>query len=102
MRPTGAACKTALRAPRPLIFPTGRTIIVGPWTRGSAVERLAQGAAQAELARSYGVSQSTIAGWLHPALSRQARSAREEAEVKETWQIVNGIAADQVNHRVQR
>jgi putative spermidine/putrescine transport system ATP-binding protein len=27
----------ASRAPRQLIFPTGRRIIVGPWTRGSAV-----------------------------------------------------------------
>jgi hypothetical protein len=32
--------------------------------------------------------------WLHPALSRQARSAREEAEVNATWQLVSGIAAD--------
>jgi hypothetical protein len=35
-----------------------------------------------------------LAGWLRPALSRQARSAREEAEVNETWQVVSGIAAD--------
>jgi len=35
-----------------------------------------------------------LAGWLRPALSRQARSAREEAEVNETWQLVSGIAAD--------
>jgi transposase-like protein len=45
------------------------------------MERIAQGAAQAELARSYGVSHSRpLAGWLRQALSRQARSAREEAE----------------------
>jgi DNA-binding MurR/RpiR family transcriptional regulator len=43
------------------------------------MERLAQGAAQAELARSYGVSQSTISRLgLHLALSGQARSARDE------------------------
>jgi hypothetical protein len=35
-----------------------------------------------------------LAGWLRPALSRQARSAREEAELNETWQLVSGIAAD--------
>jgi hypothetical protein len=44
-------------------------------------------------------SNQPLADWLHPALSGQARSAREEAEVKETGQIVNDIAADQVNHR---
>jgi putative spermidine/putrescine transport system ATP-binding protein len=36
MRPTGMIRNTP-RAPRQLIFPTGRTIIVGPWTRDSAV-----------------------------------------------------------------
>src|SRR5262244_804100 len=35
-----------------------------------------------------------LAGWLRPALSRQARSAREEVEVNETWPLVSGIAAD--------
>jgi hypothetical protein len=52
-----------------------------------------QGAARAELARSYGVSQSTISG-LAAVLSRQARSAREGAEVNETWPLLSGIAAD--------
>jgi hypothetical protein len=65
----------------------GRPPSLTPHQRREAMERLAQGAAQAELARSYGVS-------LRPALSRQARSAREEAEVNETWQLVSGIAAD--------
>jgi hypothetical protein len=35
-----------------------------------------------------------LAGWLRQALSRQARSAREETEVNETWPLVSGIAAD--------
>ena len=57
-------------------------------------QRLAQGAAQAELARSYGVSQSTISRLAAPGPFEEARSAREEAEVNETWQLVSGIAAD--------
>ena len=38
----------------------GRPPSLTPHQRREAMERLAQGAAQAELARSYGVSQSTI------------------------------------------
>jgi DNA invertase Pin-like site-specific DNA recombinase len=38
----------------------GRLPSLTPHQRREAMERLAQGAAQAELARSYGVSQSTI------------------------------------------
>src|SRR5262245_23385686 len=38
----------------------GRPAALTPHQRREAMERLAQGAAQAELARSYGVSQSTI------------------------------------------
>jgi hypothetical protein len=44
--------------------------------RREAIERLAQGAALAELARSYGVSQATISRLAAPGPSGQARSAR--------------------------
>src|SRR5262249_61764724 len=45
--------------------------------RQEALQRLADGAVQADLARSYGVSEATIAGSLLPALSSTARSACE-------------------------
>jgi DNA invertase Pin-like site-specific DNA recombinase len=51
----------------------GRPPSLTPHQRREAMERLAQGAAQAELARSYGVSQSTI--------SRLAASSPFEASV---------------------
>jgi DNA invertase Pin-like site-specific DNA recombinase len=38
----------------------GRPLSLTPHQRHEAMERLAQGAAQAELARSYGVSEATI------------------------------------------
>src|SRR5262249_48051142 len=43
-----------------------------------------------------------LAGWLRPALSRQARSAREGAEVNETWPLVRGIGGGLVNHWARR
>jgi hypothetical protein len=56
------------------------------------MQRLAEGAAQADLARSYGVSQATISRLAAPALSRQARPSREE-ETQTTLTATRNSAA---------
>ena len=73
----------------------GRPPSLTPHQRREAMERLAQGAPRRQSWRASTASRSRpLAGWLRPALSRQARSAREEAAVNETRQLVSGIAAD--------
>src|SRR5262245_62657511 len=67
------------------------------WFLASAVGRppsltLAQGATQASWLAPMASRSPPLAGWLrHPF---EARTAREEAEVNETWQVVGGIATD--------
>jgi len=47
--------------------------------RQEGMQRFAEGAVQADLARTYGVSQATSAGWRGRALSSTSRSACDAA-----------------------
>jgi DNA invertase Pin-like site-specific DNA recombinase len=55
----------------------GRPLKLTGHQRQEVAQRLAEGAVQADLARSYGVSQATISRLAAPSPSRQARPACE-------------------------